>query len=375
VTWKTDLAAYAPCNDKGQALPRPLPEDVGRVRLRWLGLNANADDMTLVRAKGPWYSVMNQPLPGGTKINQYVGFREAWDYVIECRNNPPERNADLASVYVHVLEGYREGESSSIREVKLLTPRRKAPDQTQQPLALQIACTNGDTDTVILQPAPALVDFGSISTDAQYALVRRGADGEVREAHVVRGGRLTCGKVKLEGQGDLRGELVDLIGDLTGTRKESAFIVEPQGQWAGLEALAGRPIMVSTIAGYDEAYTIEKAAALPGGNVRVDLAGHPPLTSGWYQVATYGPDPNSLISSVSMELGLFSPWWHGCKAWFPARGRSYTIAGVDQNRVTVRFKEQADCQKDGIQRGDWFVIHALEPGNPVRVQGQAIWTP
>jgi len=131
--------------------------------------------------------------------------------------------------------------------------------------------------------------------------------------------------------------------------------------------------MVKTIAGYDEAYTIERVAQQPDGHLRVDLAGHPPLTSGWYQIAGHGPAPNSLISSVSMELGIFSPWWHGCKAWFPARGKSYTLAGVDSNRVTVRFKEHADCRADGIQPGDWFVIHAIEPGCSARVQGQATW--
>jgi len=80
----------------------------------------------------------NEPaLPNGTSISQYVGFRQALDFLIETRRKADTsaavllapvgatRQAEakavvLKSCYVHVLEGFREGERSAIRSLDLL---------------------------------------------------------------------------------------------------------------------------------------------------------------------------------------------------------------------------------------------------------------
>ena len=103
-------------------------------------------ETALLRAKGPWISMVDQPLPGGSVVHGNVGYQGAFDYLIESRSMPSgHAGADLSSTYVHVLEGFREGEQTAIERVE----RLPAPGEAT---ALRLALASGCTDTVVFQP-------------------------------------------------------------------------------------------------------------------------------------------------------------------------------------------------------------------------------
>lgn len=363
LTWQTDYAAYAPFDASGQRT-RPIPEDVGRVRLRLIGLGLD-DGTTLLRARGPWVSVVSQPLPGGSTVQGNVGFEGGFDYLIESRSRP---DGSIKSDYLHILEGFKEGEQTSIRRVDLLP----AIGGT----ALWVSLVGGCRDTIVFQPALGGEFRGpdGTVTDACYALVRRDAKDEVLEAEMVRGSRLRAGEFAAKISGDLRGTIVDLIGDLTGTRQESALVIRPDSRWALGTGLAGRPLSVRVMNEHLETYTIEKVSALPDGLLRVDLQGHPPFTLGWYQVGTLDEaKPNRLYSNRQLWAGINTPLWWGCKAWFPERGRTFTIRKSETDRTTMDMVDGVDLKAAGIQPGDWFTVYAIEPGQDVFSRHEFTW--
>ena len=373
VTWRTDCAAYQPCGPNGQPLPRALEDDVGLARLRLIGVGQFGETI-LLNGKGPWVAWIDQPLPNGEKATGDVGFENAWDYLIERRTTDvASQRGPLESTFVHVLEGFRDDESSAIRKISRLAPADSV-EASEGVVGIELTMAAGHTDTVVFQPGPGEIRFDNgLFTDARYALVRRDADGRVVEAHMVRGRRLEWGAFAAASAGDLRGTIVDLIGDLTGTRRESALLVRPDEPWPLVKGLAGRSILVRLGNDHTEAYTIRKVSPTKEGLLRVDLANHPPFSGGWYQVNILDPvKRNRLISSRSITQGIYSPWWRGWKAWFPERDRTYTIDHTGGSepanfRAVVQFAEAIDLEADGIQAGDWFIVHAIEPGLAVTV--------
>jgi len=379
VTWRADYAAYQPCDPNGSALPRALEDNAGFARLRLIGLT-QPGRTTLLNGKGPWVAWIDQPLPNGERATGDVGFRDAWDYLIERRTTDKTTSeGPLRSTFVHLLEGYRDDETSAIRNVSNLAPADPA-GAGEDAVGIELNMAGGHTDTVVFQAAPGEARFkNGLATDARYALVRQDTDGRVVEAHMVRGTRLEYGDFSATSAGDLEGTLVDLVGDLTGTRLESALIVRPESPWPRQENLAGRQLTIQVLNHHHEGYTIEKVTPLEDGLLRVDLANHPPFTGGWYQVNLLDAQKrNRLLSSRTITQGMYSPWWNGWKAWFPERDRTYTIhetggSSVENFRARVDFVEDVDLQAEGIRPGDWFTIYGIEPGLKVTVPGEYSW--
>jgi len=368
LTWEADYAAYAPRDPLGKKTRRPLAGDVGRARLRLMGLGEDAQT-TLLRARGPWVAWIRQSLPGGKGVDGTVGFRDAWDYLIESRTSDDAQ--PLKSTYLHVLEGYRPGEQSAIKRLTRLAAEQASGDV----VGLRLEMAGGHTDTIVFQPKPGSVQFrDGLATDARYALVRQDAEGAVSEAHLVRGTRLQCGSFSARAPGDFKGAIVDIIGDLTGTRLESALIVRPDAPWPVGMALAGRQMSIEVINDHREAYAIEKVTELPNGLLRVDMANHAPFATGWHEVVLIDPDrPNLLKTNRQLWHGINTPWWWGCKIWFPERGQTYTIRKTYSDRVTLEVAEQVDLAAEGVKPGDWFVIYAIEPGLKVTVPCELAW--
>ena len=379
LTWRTDYAAYQPCDANGNALPRVLADDIGFARLRLIGVR-QPGETTLLNGKGPWVAWIDQPLPNGEKATGDVGFRDAWDYLIERRTKSEAAGDEpLKSTFVHILEGHRDDETSMIINVSRL-PFADAAAAPEGAVGIELTMAGGHTDTAVFQPGPGEVRFANgLVTDARYALVRRDAGERVMEAHLVRGTRLAWGAFLAESAGDLGGTIVDVVGDVTGARLESALVVRPDAEWPPADSLAGRTILVTLANHRTEAYTIEKIRAANDGLLRVDLANHPPFSAGWYQVRLLDPAKrNRLQSSRSITQGIYSPWWKGWKAWFPERGRTYTIdrtggSEVANLRAEVDFAGAIDLETDGIRPGDWFIVYAIEPGLAVTVPDTCVW--
>ncbi len=383
VTWRTDHAAYRPFTANGQVTPRAWPDDVGVARLRMIGVNQGGK-ATLLNAKGPWVAKITQPLPNGESAVGDVGFRDAWDYLIERRTKTDNPTRELfRSSFIHVLEGHRDDEASAIKSVNRLSVigSGKRDDRV---VALELVLASGHIDTIVYQPDVGELKLSNgVETDARYALLRRDTGGQVVEAHMVRGSYLRHGDYTAQSAGDLHGTIVDIVGDLTGTRRESALIIKPHGDddamqslqgWIVGDALVGRQLIVRVSNDHNEAYTIGRVSRMEDGLVRVDLANHPPFASGWYQVNVLDADKgNRFTSSRNLMLGTGNHWWWGAKAWFPEKDKTYTIERTDIDRVTVDFADRVNLRDQGIVPGDWFVIYTIEPGLSVDVADSFAW--
>ena len=380
LTWKADYAAYAPRDPEGKPFVRPLPDDVGRVRLRLMGLQQEGETQ-LLRAKGPWVAWIRQPLPKNKIVNGNVGFLDACDFLIETRKLAEDQpDETLDSTFLHILEGFREGEQSVIKSVEQLVPVAGSADT----VALKLQLAAGYTDTVIFQPEPGTVKFADgLGTDADYALVRRDAAGEVLEANLVRGTFVKSAKFSAQYPGDLTGTIVDLVGDLTGTRMESALIIRPDAPWPVGEGLAGKQMLIRVTnplrSDSNEAYAVQKVTQLPDGLLRVDLANYAPLAASWHQVSRLDPDrPNSLKTNRPFSPGINTTWLHGLKVWFPKAGKTYTFKQTDSANGTeggmdLEIVEEVSLAAEGIELGDWFVVYAVEPGLKVTVPAELAW--
>jgi hypothetical protein len=332
---------------------------------------------------------------GADRPVENMTWKDAIDFVIQSRVAPAGQ--ELKSTFAHLIEGYREGETSALKQVTQV-PVPEAPDT----VALKVDLQDGYTDYVVYQPQPREIKLPQgLQTDARYALLRLDPQGQVAEAHMVRGNHLKFRSFEATTGGAYAGVVTDLIGDVTGTHTESAFIVKPSGpgtagEWPLGSCLKGRPALVNIANKHDEAYAIAKVTKLPsgsrrsGGQLRVDLANYAPLSMGWYQVSRLDDKtPNRLYSNRQLWAGINTPWWRGCKAWFPEKNQTFTIATTGSDRVTMDVVEQVDrlrastasgedakpvdLRSKGLAPGDWFMICGLEPGQAIRVPGDLAW--
>ena len=376
LTWQTDYAAYTPRDPKGGAVARPLPDDVGRVRLRLQGLPVPGQDTRLTRARGPWVSVINQPLANGSHLRSNVGFLDATDLLIETHE---AAQGETASRFVHVLEGYPEGGQSVLQQVRLL-PLADGPVETA--LAVEVTRADGWRDLVVYQETPGLMEFGDgFTTDARYALVRLNAEGRPVEAHTVEGGLLRGKELELTGPARFAGTIVDLVGDLTGTRRESALIIRPDVPWPGELPAGSRQLLVegpnALRAPIREAYTLDRITPQPDGTVRLDLANSPPLVVSWHQVTEMDPQrPGFFRTNRPLLAGSCTPWLWGMRAWFPRLDKTFTFEKLTGgfHTSTEGVMHEVNLAAAGVQPGDWFVVHFVQPGMTVTLPATRSWT-
>ncbi|OGV63420.1 MAG: hypothetical protein A3K19_30780 [Lentisphaerae bacterium RIFOXYB12_FULL_65_16] len=382
VTWKQDYGAWGTRDVDGKPYQRPVPEDVGKVRLRFIGLNPGDQRTELLSGKGPWIGWMRQPLPNNQRVDGCVAFTDARDFLVEYRTGG-SAEAPLESSFVHVLEGYREGEASAIRSVEAVAAT-SVDGPPRQIVALKLQMAAGHTDTVIYQSQPGTITLpDGTRTDARYALVRRDAQGAVIVADAVRGTTLACGGFSATLPGDFSGAIVDVIGDITGTRQESALIIKPDTPWPAGANLHGRQLNIRVESELrvpcDEGYRIAKTTLMEGGLVRVDLQDYAPFAVSWHEVTELPADrPNVIRTWRPMVDHGNGPWYGGLKLWFPERGKTYTMKKVNEvgggfGGDTVELVEDVNLAADGIKPGDWYVIYAVRPGLRVHVANDFAW--
>jgi len=380
LTWQQDLGQWAPREPDGR-FRRPIPEDQGKVRMRLRGLDQGDGRTRLVRAGGPWVGWLKQPLPDGQRVDGYVVFEGARDFLVELRQAADDR--PLRSSFVHVLEGFRDGESSALAAVAPLVAE-SVQGAERDWLALQLRWVTGEVDQVIWQSAPGALRLpDGLETDARYAMVRRGVAGEVEAVELVAGTFLRADGMAVTGSGTYQGGLVDIIGDLTGTRQESALVAQSDAPWPGGPGLEGRQLLVQFQSELrepsNEGWRIAKAEGLPNGRTRFDLQDHAPLATSWHQVTELPADrPDTLRTWRPMVDHGNSPWYRGLAAWFPERGKTYRIqstnaVGGGYGGDTLTLVGGANLAADGIRVGDWYVIYGVEPGCRVTVHNDLSW--
>lgn len=382
LTWKTDIAAYAPRPVDGSAFQRPLPDDVGRVRLRSIGIAQPQGKPELLRAKAPYIGIITQPLPNNQRLNGNVSIVGGRDMMIEHRASAAP-DTPLDSLYVHILEGYREGEQAAIVEVS--QPALESTGGAERDvICLRLSMAGGHTDTLVYQAEPGEIRTADgLETDARYAVVRQDADGNVFAVDACRGSYLRLGEFRLEAPGDFTGEVVDIIGDITGTRQQSALIIQPDKPWPGGSGLHDRQLLLRFESDLrndgNEGYRIEKTTVLDDGRVRVDMQDAATFITSWHEVTELPADqPNAIKTWRPMVDYGNHPWYNGLELWFPEKNKSYTIERV--NRVgggyggdTVTLIGNANPSADGIEVGDWYVINGVRPGLRVSVPNDICW--
>jgi hypothetical protein len=342
------------------------------------GLTQPEGQTQLLRGKAPWTTLVLQRLPGDQQIYGYASFQDARDYLIETRA-APAGGGPVDSLYIHVLEGYREGEQSAIKSVTPLAVTSLS-GPARRLVAVRLALTGGQTDTVIYQSEPGAVKLpDGTETDARYALLRQDAQGTVVDVETCRGTYLTQGRFSAEMPGDYTGTIVDMVGDLTGTRHESALILRPDVRWPVGTALQGKQLLVRVEsplrAPCNEGYRVQQVSALPGGLIRVDLQDAAPLAVSWHEVITLPADrPNVLRTNRPLVDHGNGAWYHGLKLWFPERNLTYTIkatnaVGGGHGGDTVELADDVNLAAAGVREGDWCVVYALQPGQQVTVPG------
>lgn len=382
LTWKADYAAYAPRPADGRAHKRPIPENVGRVRLRFIGLRQPDKATELLRGKGPWLGRMGQQLANKQQVSGYVGFMDACDFLVEYRR-AAAADQKLDSSFVHVLEGYREGEESAIRSVEPLEaisiagPARKI-------IALRLEMAGGHIDTVVYQSEAGTARLpDGTQTDARYALLRRSADGTLIAADACRGTMIKSSAFNFTMPGDFTGTIVDVVGDVTGTRQQSALVIKPERPWPTGDELRGRQLLVrvesSLRAPCNEGYRVEKVTKQPEGLVRVELQDYAPFVVSWHQVTELPADRSNVIRTwhPMVDHGN-TPWYNGLKIWFPERDKMYTMKKVNAvmggyGGESVEVVENVSLAAEGIRIGDWYVIYGIRPGLHVTVANDFSW--
>jgi len=382
VTWRTNMAAYAPRDPSTGRIRSPLPSGVGDVRLRLIGVSAQPEETELISAQGPWIGRITQPLLNGQRVDGDVAFMDSRDFLIEHRTTSPGKEA-ATSLFVHVLEGYRTGEASAIKALTRL-PTTSLAGAARDTVALALVMAGGHTDTVVYQSAAGTVRLpNGIETDARYAVLRHDAQGDVIAAEACRGSFLKCGTFSVTLPGDFTGTIADIAGDITGTRQESALIITPDRPWPDGAALTGRQLLIRIESplrdACNEGYRVERVTTLRDGRVRVDLQDHAPLVTSWHQVTMLPADrPNVLRTNRPMVAHGNNPWYNGLKVWFPERDKTFTIKNV--NRVgggyggdTLEVVEDVSFAAEGIRLGDWYVIYGIQPGCTVTVPNDFCW--
>ena len=348
LTWKSDFAAYAPRELDG-TFKRPIPDEVGKVRLRMLGLPQEDGLTKLIRAKGPWNARVLQELPNVPVFSSNVGFMDARDFLVESRASADGRQ-ELDSVFVHVLEGYREGERSVIKSVTHLKPVSMSGGKRRM-VAVKIAFADGRTDTVIYQSEPGVIHFaGGIQTDARYALVRADSAGKIIGINACRGTYLKAGGFSRTFTAAYTGSIVDIIGDVTGTRQESALIIRPEKPWPAGNGLQNRQLLVKVTSALrkacNEGYRVEKVTQLSDGLIRVDLQDAVPFVTSWHEVSVLPEGkPNELMTARPMSDYGNSPWYRGLNACVPRKREVVQDRSDGAGRGRIRRKQARTGQE------------------------------
>ncbi|NQT94789.1 MAG: NPCBM/NEW2 domain-containing protein, partial [Lentisphaerae bacterium] len=382
VTWQQDYGAWGRRDVGGKPYQRPVPEDVGKVRLRFIGLNQGDGRTELLSGKGPWIGWLRQGLPNGQQVNGNVSFVDARDFLVEYRTGGT-KDEPLQSSFIHVLEGYREGENSAIVSMERISAT-SGEGPARQVVVVELRLAAGHTDTVIYQSQPGTIELpDGTRTDARFALVRRDADGQVIAADAVRCSSFVRGEFSVAMPGDFTGTIVDVIGDITGTRQESAVIIKPDKPWPMGTSLHGRQLNIRVEsdlrAPCDEGYRVAKTTLLQDGLVRIDLQDYAPFAVSWHEVTELPADRANVIRTWRPMVDHGNgPWYGGMKLWFPERGKTYTMKAVNEVRGgyggdRVELVEDVNLAAEGIKPGDWYVIYGVRPGLQVRVANDFAW--
>jgi hypothetical protein len=365
-SFMTDYYRFSKLPD-GKSVTRPNGEDFAKVKLNLHHIPVTGGT-NIISAKSPyWGNAFFLDLPNGEQLHGKVaGFEDAMDYVIQRR-----AGTNLNSRFINIIDGAKLKADSPVLSVKKILEN---PDAA----VLEIKTRDGNTDTIFYQTKNAKLNVPQGATDANYALIRRDNKGAILRMHMIGGTILEADGQKLTGAGAYNGTLVDLIGDISGDRKQAALIVKPEGNWAKA-AVEGQYIMIEvTRDGKDyhknyESYPIGTMEKLADGNLKITLATPAQFIAGYHQVMKFDTEkPNFILTNTPMEAYSNQPYYEGLKVYFPRINKYYTIQDTDPfagggGGCRLTLTPGSNPAADGAAVGDWYIIENIRPGLKVKV--------
>ena len=163
--------------------------------------------------------------------------------------------------------------------------------------------------------------------------------------------------------------------------RESALIIRPDVPWPGELPAGSRQLLVegpnALRAPIREAYTLDRITPQPDGTVRLDLANSPPLVVSWHQVTEMDPQrPGFFRTNRPLLAGSCTPWLWGMRAWFPRLDKTFTFEKLTGgfHTSTEGVMHEVNLAAAGVQPGDWFVVHFVQPGMTVTLPATRSWT-
>ncbi len=375
-TWLLDYAAWDSKNKPSQAAKTIKP-----VYLTLYGLAGQRNAVeTGVRAVTDYPAMIDENIDGQRQRGM-VEFKDAVNYVGTLRTNPRR----MASTFVHVLEPRLLSASciSDIKKLDLIAPMPGA-------VGLEITFIDKTKDYVLyLPPDAGKVEFSDpmIVINGRAALIRTNAKRKMVDFALISGNHLQVRSRTFIGQAaaDMRGEVIDLIGDISGDRSESAIIVKPFTDWPLGAKLAGRYLTVGFNHGKQtENYQIAGVTKLTDGNLRINLMHSPFFVDIFGEVASLrdNKDPerhpvrsSQFIGTMIQKGGMFmTPYLCGSKVAFPELGLVFPLKTgefkVDaKNRYDLA--DDIDLIKAGVKPGMKFAVFPDFKNAKVKVVGAA----
>jgi len=347
------------------------------VDMRKVGIDADSsrvrNEVWLSRANYP--TSLNETIEGKRQAGT-VAFEKGMSLYSSFREGKP----GLVSRYAHLFELYPEGQTSAIAKTRSLpVPPTKVLShgiRDQYAIGIETTFADGGRDILISAADHETRRFTNrtdgLQTSARFALLRLDPAGAFQEGAVVDGRGFTIGDVAVETAGSLTGTIVDIRGDITGTRRESALIIRPTTPWPVGACLANERVFIEVLPGKYDAYTVGTVSRL-GDLIRIDLEGTPSLAYHWDRVKEVAVDRPDVIDVMTQALqkSSQSDYFQGKHILFPSRGLELRIAeiaaGQDHGRARIVVSGGMDLRAAGLREGDPLVIHGLAVGQPVHI--------
>ena len=328
-----------------------------------------------------WFSKSNYAMQlietvEGKKQAGAVAFENGISIYTSFRQGKP----GLISRFAHLFELYPEGQSAIISKTSSLPlPKTKLLSygiRDQYGIGVETTFVGGGRDILVSAADNETRRFSDradgLQTSARFALVRLDASGLFQEGALVDGRGFAIGNVAVESTGSLSGTIIDIRGDITGTRLESALIIRPSTPWPVGQCLTNERIFIEVLPDKYDAYTVGQVSRL-GDLIRVDLEGIPSLAYHWDRVKEIKAERPDVIEVMTQALQKSSQndYFQGKHILFPTRGLDLSIAeiapGRDHGLSRIVVGGGVDLRTAGVRAGDPLLVYGMAVGQTVHI--------
>ena len=293
----------------------------------------------------------------------------------------------LMSRFTHVFDLYPEGTAATVKSIQPQTiPHSVFPPSLHDNygVGLWVQVMDGSKDLIVSTPDAEERTIPIQNPDprgrslvykprARFSLLRLDNEHSLSAVSFVNGSGFSYGSLQVDSGGDHSGQIVDIIGDITGTRTESALLVRPHKPWPLGTVLAGENLMIAVGTDHEDIYSIEKISAA-GEFIRIDFKGVPPLGYVWNRVREVKPERPASFTCVfrSFVKGAQNTYFNNKRLYFPTlnlhlRVKELPLMRRDFETITVLADPEVNLADLGVRPGMPFVIYGLAPGQAVRV--------